>query len=103
MTQAAEKELDTIRQIMELLEPFPPRARTRILGYVKHFLRSPSLLPTSHPTTGASSGNADTAATPVKGQAPACSAPLDRRGLSGVGRDPDAPHGAGAEQRKEAR
>lgn len=37
----AEKELETIRKIMDLLAPFQPRSRQRILGYVKHFLKSP--------------------------------------------------------------
>lgn len=37
----AEEELETIRKIMELLGPFSPRARQRILGYVKHFLKTP--------------------------------------------------------------
>jgi hypothetical protein len=38
-------------------------------------------------------GNADTTATPVKGQAQACFAPLDGRGASGVGRIPEGPDG----------
>ena len=36
-----ESELEAIRKIMELLAPFPPRGRQRILGFVKHFLKTP--------------------------------------------------------------
>jgi hypothetical protein len=42
MSNGAEKELEAIRAIMDTLTPFTPRARQRILGYVKHFMRSPS-------------------------------------------------------------
>jgi hypothetical protein len=40
MTITPDKELEAIRQVMELLAPFPPQARKRILGYVTHFLKA---------------------------------------------------------------
>jgi hypothetical protein len=40
MTPNAESEIETIRAILKLLEPYPRSARARVLGYVKHFLRT---------------------------------------------------------------
>jgi hypothetical protein len=40
MNTTAEEELAAIKQIMLTLEPFNPRARRRIMGYVQHYLKS---------------------------------------------------------------
>jgi hypothetical protein len=50
MNPNAEKELDAMKRIIELLQPFAPPARHRILGWVKHFMKSPAAGPTSEPS-----------------------------------------------------
>jgi hypothetical protein len=37
-----EQEIEAIRKITEILSPFQPPARHRILGYIKHFMKAPS-------------------------------------------------------------
>lgn len=41
MINQAEKELEAIKAVMDILSPFQPPARKRIMGYVSHYLKSP--------------------------------------------------------------